>query len=135
LEKLQQKTRKYVYLPLNELARSVIPKERGDKNGLVFEAYKIPNTYLKHLRRWVADAGIKDKNIVFHSARHTFATLLYNMGAPLDVTKKTMGHTAIESTTAYTHILDEKKIEVTDRINRLFEDRLKRRIVWCEKKK
>ena len=135
LEKLQQKTGKYVYLPLNKLALSVIPKERGGKEDYVFKSYKDSQTYGKYLKEWVENAGIKNKNIVFYSGRHTFATLQYEMGADLDVTRKTMGHTAIESTTAYTHILDKKKIEVTDRINSLFEDRLKRRIVWCEKKK
>lgn len=135
LEKLQHKTGKYVYLPLNKLALSVIPKERGNKEDFVFESYKTSGAYRKYLKKWVEDAGIKNKNIVFYSGRHTFATLQYAMGADLDVTRKTMGHTAIESTTAYTHILDEKKIEVTDRINSLFEDRLKRRIVWVEKKK
>ena len=130
LEMLQSKTKKYVYVPLNKLALSLLP-ERGEKSGsdLVFDLYSTTNPVNEHLQQWVADAGI-DKHISFYCARHTFATLQYELGASLETTQHNLGHCDIDSTMGYTHILEGKKLKVTDKINKMFEERMKKRIIW-----
>lgn len=133
LEILQSKTKKYVYVPLNKLALSVLP-ERGKDEELVFDLYVNTNMLNIHLQEWVDDAGI-DKHISYYCARHTFATLQYELGASLSTARSNLGHCDIESTMGYTHILEGKKLKATDGINKMFEERLTKRIVWARKPK
>lgn len=50
--------------------------------------------------------GIK-KHISFHTARHTFATLLLYKGAELTTVQKLLGHSSVKTTEIYAHMLDE----------------------------
>ena len=64
------------------------------------------NSYLKE----IADiCGIK-KNLTFHLARHTFATLCLSKGVPMESVSKMLGHTNIRTTQIYARITN-KKIE------------------------
>lgn len=133
LEILQSKTRKYVYVPLNKLALSVLPERKGDED-LVFDLNGNTNRFNRRLQEWIDEAEL-DKHITYYCSRHTFATIQYELGASLSTTRSNLGHCDIESTMAYTHILEGKKIEVTDKINRMFEERLKKRIVWTRRQR
>lgn len=136
VEVLQSKTRKYVYVPMNKLALAVLPKRNDStsKEDLVFNLYAYTSSINAHLKEWVETAGI-DKHITYYSGRHTFATLQYELGTSLYVTQANLGHCDLESTMGYTHILEGKKLQVTDKINRMFEERLKKRIIWEKPKK
>ena len=133
LEILQSKTKRYVYVPLNKLALSVLPK-RKNENDLVFSLSGKVFKVNCHLHDWITAAGI-DKHITFYCARHTFATLQYELGASLSTTRSNLGHCDIASTIGYTQILEGKKRQVIDNINRMFEERMKKRIVWSAKPK
>lgn len=133
LEMLQSKTRKYVYVPLNKLAQSVLP-QRKNEDDLVFDIPSDTNRFNRHLQEWIDDAGI-DKHISYYCARHTFATLQYELGASLATTQRTLGHCDIESTMGYTHILEGRKQKVTDKIDSMFEERLSKRIIWTRKQR
>lgn len=63
------------------------------------------NSYLKE----IADlCGIK-KNIIFHLARHTFATTTtLSKGVPIETVSKLLGHTNIKTTQIYARITNEK---------------------------
>jgi len=64
------------------------------------------NSYLKE----IADiCGIK-KNLTFHLARHTFATMSLSKGVPIESVSKMLGHTNIKTTQIYARITN-KKIE------------------------
>lgn len=64
------------------------------------------NSYLKE----IADlCGIK-KNLTFHLARHTFATMILSKGVPIESVSKMLGHTNIKTTQIYARITN-KKIE------------------------
>ena len=55
------------------------------------------NSYLKE----IADlCGIK-KNLTFHMARHTFATMSISKGVPMESVSKMLGHTNIRITQIY----------------------------------
>lgn len=74
------------------------------------------NSYLKE----IADiCGIK-KNLTFHLARHTFATLCLSKGVPMESVSKMLGHTNIKTTQLYARITNKKieqdMMELADKI-------------------
>ncbi len=112
----QKKTKKPLYLPLNEKASTLLPDR--ESSDLVFNRLPNISNIDKILKKWAASAGI-DKKITFHTARHTFATLLLTMGADLYTTSKLMGHTEVKTTQIYAKIVDEKKASAVNLLNNL----------------
>lgn len=55
-------------------------------------------------RKAVTDAGIADFR--FHDLRHTFATRLLRQTGNLKLVSRLLGHTSIDTTTRYAHVLD-----------------------------
>ena len=64
-------------------------------------------------------AGI-NKKVTFHTARHTFATMMLTLGADLYTTSKLLGHSDIKTTQIYAKIVDEKKREAVNLVNDIF---------------
>ena len=63
------------------------------------------NTYIKEVAKRI---GI-DKNLTFHSARHTFATTVtLSNGVPIATVSKLLGHTKITTTQVYARVLEDK---------------------------
>ena len=72
------------------------------------------------LSEWVKSAGIT-KNITFHCARHTAATLNLSLGTPIAVVSKLLGHSKIATTQIYAQIVDEAQRQAVDKQNGIFE--------------
>ena len=106
ITKRMVKTGEWVFLPLNESARSLMPRQMTA--GPVF---RLPTPAWANavIREWVQAAGI-DKRITFHCARHSFATLLISQGADIYTTSKLMGHKNLATTQIYARIVDERKV-------------------------
>ena len=119
VETRMQKTQRLLYLPLSEEARKFLP-ERGDKGSedLVFTLPSF-QTICKDVKKWVKRAGI-DKDVTFHCARHTFATLMLTLGADLYTTSKLLGHSDIKVTQVYAAIIDKKKQDAVNLTSGLF---------------
>lgn len=58
----------------------------------------------------IEKAGI-NKNISFHCARHTFATVALNSDIPLEVVQKLLGHSMIRTTQIYGKIMNQTVFE------------------------
>lgn len=56
-------------------------------------------------RAALAEAGVPDFR--FHDLRHTFATRLLRKTGNLKLVSRLLGHTTVETTTRYAHVLDE----------------------------
>lgn len=112
----QQKTRQQEYLDITPQAEEYMgPRgEAGDQvfPGLIYNYLSAP------LRKWARDAGV-DKPITFHSARHTFATMMLSLGVDLYTVSKLLGHADIKTTQVYAHIIDEGKREAVRKLPRI----------------
>jgi Site-specific recombinase XerD len=73
----------------------------------------------EQLNRWCAKAGI-NKKISFHTARHTFATMLLTLDVDLYTVSKLLGHKDIKTTQIYAKIIDKKKRDAVNKIPQLF---------------
>lgn len=117
-----KKTGKPITLPLSSMALRWLP-ERGFAKD-VDRVFHLPTPsahQTKTFRAWVANAGIK-KNVTFHVARHTFATMGLTAGADLYTVSKLLGHTQISTTQIYAKIIDKKKTEAVDMVSNLFNE-------------
>ncbi len=115
----QKKTDEPIYLPLSEMAQSWLPTRQNEADDEpVFK--HIDNSYANLvIKRWAKQAGIT-KHISFHTARHTFATMLLTKGADLYTTSKLLGHKNIQTTQIYAKIVDQKKVDAVNLLNNLF---------------
>ena len=119
LEVVMQKTKEPTYLPLSQEALRWLP-DRGEKTA-EDHVFDLPSpTYINViLKPWAKAAGI-DKHFTFHTARHTFATMMLTLGADLYTTSKLLGHADVKMTQVYAKIVNRKKDEAVNLVNGLF---------------
>ena len=58
---------------------------------------------------------------IFHTSRHTFATMMLTLGADLYTVSKLLGHTSVRMTQVYAKIINQKKDEAVNLVNGLFD--------------
>jgi integrase/recombinase XerD len=66
------------------------------------------NERLKRLIDQSENIKLKEKNITLHSLRHSIATHLLSNGMDLQKVQKFLGHSSLETTEIYTHLLENK---------------------------
>ncbi len=118
----RQKTSVETNVLLLDIPKAIIAKYGGKtyRNGKLFPMLtnQKTNLYLKE----IADiCGIK-KNLTFHLARHTFATMSLSKGVPMESVSKMLGHTNIRTTQIYARITNKKiehdMEELADKLNK-----------------
>ena len=62
---------------------------------------------LKHLQQLSAISSLKKKEIGLHTLRHSIATHLLQAGMELEKISTFLGHSSLESTQVYTHIVNQ----------------------------
>ena len=86
---------------LNDVAKNRL-------HGQVFSCFADAVTN-RMLKRIAAHCGI-NKEITFHSARHTFATIFLEKTDDLATLQKLLGHSDIKQTMVYVHLTERKKV-------------------------
>lgn len=108
------KTKKTSYIPLSKAAITILQKWKENKAGAsVFQLPKNHNIN-KDIKKWSVDVGI-DKHVTFHTARHTFITLVIEKsGGDIFTASHLAGHSNIATTKIYAHLNDSTRFKVVD---------------------
>lgn len=103
---LPQKTKRFgkiMKIHLNQTALSFVKKSLEVQFHAVTDQHT--NLGLKEIARIL---GLQ-KKITFHVARHTFASQFLMHGGKVEVLKELLGHSKIETTMLYVHLVDQQK--------------------------
>ena len=103
----REKTDVSFSIPLLDIPKTILEKYEGtlpDNRILPVPSNQKMNAYLKEIG---ALCEI-DKDLSFHLARHTFATLTLSKGVSIESVSKMLGHTNIKTTQIYARITDSK---------------------------
>ncbi len=116
----QKKTKGLQYHPISEQAKMLMgdPVEGHER---VFVGLKYSSYVNLELMKWMLKAGIT-KDITFHSARHSYATLLLTKGKDIYTVSKLMGHRHLKTTQRYAKVVDELKRDAADSLNILLDE-------------
>lgn len=110
----QKKTGRQEYLDITPEAAALMG-QRGKATDFVFEDFYTPSCTNECIKRWCLRAGI-DKDITFHCGRHTFATMMLDLGTDIYTVSKLLGHKELSTTQIYTKVLDKNKQAAVARI-------------------
>lgn len=122
INKRQVKTSRFVEIPLNAAAWALIKPSNvfPMADSFVFPLLaKSHNGTLPYIKRWVKAAGI-EKNIGWHTARRTFATLNQENGVDEFTLMRLMGHTSVSMTAVYAKS-ENTKIEAVKSLENVFD--------------
>jgi len=103
----QKKTKGQEYLDITQQAADLMG-ERGEPNAQVFSDIHSPTVTNTAIREWVLRAGIQ-KKITFHCGRHTFATMMLDLGTDIYTVSKLLGHRQLSTTQIYAKVMDKNK--------------------------
>jgi site-specific recombinase XerD len=110
------KTAKDQIITLNKMAKKIV-----DFNPDLFLVKYADSTLNEYLKRVIKNNRI-DKHVSFHVARHTFATNFLRMDGKVEHLQKLLGHSKIETTMIYVHILAEEANAQIHNLDNLFKD-------------
>lgn len=114
LEFISVKTNKNQIIQLNSSALKVV---KGNKN--LFVEFIHPNVMNRQLKDIARILGI-NKRVHFHVARHTFSTSFLRMGGNVTKLQKLLGHSKLDTTMQYVHILAQEANEEIFLLDNIF---------------
>ncbi|MCM4156750.1 MULTISPECIES: site-specific integrase [Flavobacteriaceae] len=107
----REKTQQSVKIPLlytaNNILKKYLQENLSKDSQVIFPVISNQkmNKYLKDIMRSI---GVR-KKITFHSARHTFATVVtLSNGVPIETVSKILGHSKLSTTQIYARVLEDK---------------------------
>jgi len=105
MEKTDESVRIPIYAIFNGKPTEILRKYTNF--GSIFCFAELTNQHCNRQLKEIAKlAGIKDKTITFHTARHTTATYLLYKNVSITTVQKILGHKKIATTQIYGHIMD-----------------------------
>ena len=78
------------------------------------EGHYTRQAFARELKALAGDVGLNASAVSPHVLRHAFASHLLQNGANLRAVQKLLGHSDISTTQIYTHILDERLMELVE---------------------
>lgn len=118
LSLVMKKTKRTISYQLSNEATKWLP-QRKTNDKLVFDDLTMQSNINHHVKVWAKAAGIT-KAVSFHTARHTFATMMLTLGADIYTTSKLLGHSRVSTTEIYAKIIDKKKDDAMGLIDKFF---------------
>lgn len=98
-----------VVVPISSALRSIIKEVAGNRKiGLLFDGLPADQKLNEYLKKIAKMAGIQ-KAISCKAARHTFATFYLSKTQNLTALQNIMGHSNINQTLIYAHVLESDK--------------------------
>lgn len=58
---------------------------------------------------------------IFHQSRHSYATMMLTIGVDIYTVSKLLGHKNVATTQIYAKIIDQKKIDAVNMMDRFFD--------------
>lgn len=95
-----------------------------EKDSFIF-AGKNPNEPVQIRSAWetaLKESGIK--NFRFHDLRHCAASLYMQLGYPLQVVSKLLGHRTISLTNMYSHLVLDQSVEASTRLGKFLSEEI-----------
>lgn len=59
--------------------------------------------------------------VLFHVSRHSYATMMLTIGVDIYTVSKLLGHKNVATTQIYAKIIDQKKIDAVNMMDRFFD--------------
>lgn len=119
LVKAQDKTGNRITIPLNNNVQDLLrPRFSLSPSILVFPEFQLTVNPARDIGAWAKAAGLT-KRVTFHTARHTFGTLVSQAGGEALVVQNLMGHTTRAMTEHYTQAAGGAARELVDSLPRL----------------
>lgn len=113
------KTQNDVCVPVSNVALRWMPKQ-GEAKGddLVFHVPCLQ--WVEKCLKDIAKAAGIAKNVTFHTARHTFATMQLTLGGDIYTISRLLGHTDIKTTQIYAEVVNQKKRDAISKFDNVF---------------
>lgn len=107
------KTKRQTIVPISTEAYELLEPENQTSNS-VFDGFKREMSY-NEMQDWLKECGIK-KHITFHCFRHTYASLLLELGSDIYTVQRLLNHKSVATTQIYTAHADPKTREASTKI-------------------
>jgi len=111
--KSQEKTQSNVVVPLSKTAQDILNdgKIHTQTDSVFNLATRNRRASYAHLKNWAEKAGVP-KNIGWHTARRTFATMALESGADIVTLAKLLGHVNMSHVAKYAKVTDKLRMNV-----------------------
>lgn len=117
----QQKTSEYVMIPLGNMAQQYLPKKPANANA-TDKVFNVPTrNAIINSCKWIAKRAGINKNVSFHTSRHTFATLTLQACKDIKMVSELLGHKSVETTQVYAEVQMASKVDAVNHLNGNFE--------------
>jgi site-specific recombinase XerD len=114
IEITMTKTSLPVFIPLIDKAAEIMGERNEESTVFTHISNQKVNAHLKEINK----KAELNKKLSFHVARHSFATICFLYGIPLEVGQKLLGHKNRKFTEIYTHLSKNKLFYEMDKLNR-----------------
>lgn len=121
IEFVSVKTGKDQIIQINSTASAIVKE-----NKELFIKYPVEQVLNRQLKDIARLLGI-NKHLSFHVSRHTFATTFLRVGGNVIKLQKLLGHSKLDTTMKYVHILNSEANEEIFLLDSIFNDNGKRR--------